>query len=287
VITNQIALWVVLVLANGVDGGAFAYLAAYAFFQLPHGLFSMSITTTIAPEMASAAGRGDVDELRSRFSLGFRLIAIAVLPATGAYLGLARPLVVALLQRGAFDSGDAALVADTLVLFGLGIFAFSVYLFSLRVWYARHDTRTPFLLNTFENAANIGLAFPLFFWVGIPGLALAFSGAYVLAALVTLGCLRASLGGLDGRRVASTTLRALAAATATALVAWGVAQASGWDTRGAAWRSVIVGGVAAGATALGALVLLRVSELRDLMAALRRRPPGSEPEPDATDVAIV
>ena len=35
VVANQIALWVVLVLANGVHGGAFAYLSAYAFFQLP------------------------------------------------------------------------------------------------------------------------------------------------------------------------------------------------------------------------------------------------------------
>ena len=47
VVANQVALWVVLVLANGVHGGAFAYLSAYAFFQLPHGLFSVSIMTAV------------------------------------------------------------------------------------------------------------------------------------------------------------------------------------------------------------------------------------------------
>jgi hypothetical protein len=47
---NQIAL-VVLVLANGKPGGALIYLSAYVFFQLPHGLFAVSITTSIQPSL--------------------------------------------------------------------------------------------------------------------------------------------------------------------------------------------------------------------------------------------
>ena len=115
VIANQIALWVVLVLANGKRGGAFAYLAAYAFFQLPHGLFAVSIMTTVQPELASAVARGDRPALRHRFARGLRLILVVVIPAAGLYVGLARPIVVALLQRGAFSAHDASLVADTLV----------------------------------------------------------------------------------------------------------------------------------------------------------------------------
>ena len=57
VIANQIALLVVTVLANGTDGGPFIYISAYAFFQLPHGLFAVSLMTTFTPEMASAAAR--------------------------------------------------------------------------------------------------------------------------------------------------------------------------------------------------------------------------------------
>ena len=48
------------VLANGTDGGPFIYIGAYAFFQLPHGLFAVSLMTTFTPEMASAAARGDI-----------------------------------------------------------------------------------------------------------------------------------------------------------------------------------------------------------------------------------
>ena len=60
VVANQIALFVVTVLANGTAGGPFIYISAYAFFQLPHGLFAVSLMTTFTPEMASAAARNDL-----------------------------------------------------------------------------------------------------------------------------------------------------------------------------------------------------------------------------------
>ena len=77
------------------------------------------------------------------------------------------------------------------VAFSVGLLPFSIYLFALRAFYARHDTCTPFWLNCIENAVNIALAFPLYAWLGIPGLALAFALAYFVAAVVTLGVLRA------------------------------------------------------------------------------------------------
>ena len=69
-------------------------------------------------------------------------------------------------------------VADTLAAFSVGLLPFSLYLFALRAFTSRLDTRTPFLINCVENVVNIVLAFPLYAWLGIPGLALAFSLAY-------------------------------------------------------------------------------------------------------------
>ena len=78
-----------------------------------------------------------------------------MVPATALYLGLAQPIVAALLQRGAFDASDTARVSDTLTAFAVGLPAFSVYLYSLRAFYSMQDTRTPFLINCLENALNI------------------------------------------------------------------------------------------------------------------------------------
>ena len=269
VVANQIALSFVLVLANS-ESGALVYLTAYAFFQLPHGLLAVSLTTTIAPEMASAAGRSDLETLRNRLSLGLRLIAVVVLPAGAAYIGLARPMVVALLERGAFSPSDSAIVADTVAAFAVGLVFFSWYLFSLRAFYALPDTRTPFLLNCFENAVNVALAIPLYAWLGIPGLALSFSAAYLAAAAVTLAVLRRRIGGIDGKALATTLARVAIVGAGVAGVAWLCARSLGWDGTGRAALTTAVGIVACGVVTLAGLVALRAPEL----AVLRTLVPG-------------
>ncbi len=277
VVANQIALLVVTVLANGTDGGPFIYISAYAFFQLPHGLFAVSLMTTFTPEMASAAARDDLAALRAQLSRGLRLATVVVVPAAALYLGLARPIIVALLQRGAFSGADASVVADTLVLFAVGLLPFSIYLFAMRAFYARHDTFTPFWINCIENAVNIGLAFPLYAWLGIPGLALAFSLAYFAAAALALFVLRERLDGIEGRRVAVTVTKVLGAGAGVAGLSWGVGELIGWSSTSAAFASVVVGGILGGIVYLGLLALLRVEELTSLTALLPGRRRGASP----------
>ncbi len=271
VVANQIALWVVLVLANGVHGGAFAYLSAYAFFQLPHGLFSVSIMTAVGPELAAAGGRGDMAALRHRFARALRLVLTVVIPAAAVYVALARPLVVALLQRGAFSASDASLVADTLVGFAVGLPFFSTYIFALRAFYALEDTRTPFLLNCLENAVNIGLALWLFDELGIEGLSFAFSGAYAVAALVTLAVLSRRIGGLQGRGIGTTVVRVSVVAAVAGFAAWTTSKAIGWSEPAVAIASAAAGLVVAMAITAFGLWVARVDEFKEVLALLRRR----------------
>ena len=271
VIANQIALWVVLVLANGKRGGPFVYLSVYAFFQLPHGLFAVSIMTTVQPELASAFARSDWPALRHRFARGMRLILAVVIPAAALYVGLARPMVVALLQRGAFSAHDAALVADTVVAFAVGLPAFSVYLYTLRGYYSLRDTRTPFLLNCLENAVNIGLALALYPVLGIRGLAFAFSAAYTIAVVVTLAAFGRRIGGLRGRAVGTTSARVVVVGVAVGAATWGVSRFIGWSSPGTAILATLVGAVVGLAVALAGLAILRVDELHDVIALVRHR----------------
>jgi putative peptidoglycan lipid II flippase len=271
VIANQLALLVVTILANGTDGGPFIYISAYAFFQLPHGLFAVSLMTTFTPEMAVAATRGDLRSLRTQLSRGIRLAALVVVPAAALYIGLARPIIVALLQRGAFSAADASAVADTLVAFSVGLLPFSIYLFAMRAFYARHDTFTPFWLNCIENLVNIALAFPLYAWLGIPGLALAFALSYFVAAIITLGVLRVRLDGIDGAQLAASLTRIVAAGLAVGVVSWAVGELIGWSSFGHALLALVAGTAAGGAVYLGLLVLLRVEELSAIRALVPAR----------------
>ena len=179
VVANQIALLVVTVLANGDS-------------RRPVRLHERVRLLPTPPRPVRGVAHDDV---RPRAGDGRRRAATSTPCASSSPAGFASP-IVASCPPPRCTSGSPArsssrcssavrsrpptrqLVADTLVAFAVGLLPFSVYLFALRAFTSRLDTFTPFWLNCIENAVNIALAFPLYAWLGIPGLALAFSLAY-------------------------------------------------------------------------------------------------------------
>jgi putative peptidoglycan lipid II flippase len=276
VVANQVALFVVLALANGEGSGAVsAYTYAFIFFQLPHGLFAVSIMTTFLPDLSGLAAEGDLAGFRERLGLGLRLLTMVVLPAAVGYIVLARPLVATLLERGAFGGGSAALTADVLAAFAVGLLGFSIYLLVLRAYYAFKDTRTPFLLNLVENGINIALAVALVGPLGVQGLALAYAIAYSAGAVLALVSLGRRLGGLDGRRTLDSVARMVVAAAVMAAAVWGLTQVVGDDSGGGAVTRTLLGVLVGAVVYFAVLFALRVPEVVEVRDRLR--PVGSRP----------
>ncbi|MDP9336067.1 MAG: murein biosynthesis integral membrane protein MurJ, partial [Actinomycetota bacterium] len=177
VVTNQLAQLFVLVLANNSTGNVSAYVYAFTFYVVPHGLLAVSIMTTMTPNLARLARADDREGMRREFGLGLRYIVVLVLPASVLFAVLAQPML-GVIVRHQFTAHDAVVTADTLQAFALSLVPFSVYLYAMRAFYALQDTRTPFVLNALENGMNVVLAIVLFPHLGVQGLALAWSGAY-------------------------------------------------------------------------------------------------------------
>jgi putative peptidoglycan lipid II flippase len=271
-VANQIALFVVLALANGEGAGAVSsYTYAFIFFQLPHGLFAVSIMTTFMPDLAAFATQGDLPGFRDRFALGLRLLTLVVLPAAVGYILLARPLVAMLLERGAFGGGSSELTAEVLVAFSVGLLGFSVYLLALRGFYAFKDTRTPFFVNLAENGVNIVAAVALVGVLGVQGLALAYALAYSVGAVLALASLRQRVQGLGGRQAVDGIGRIVVAAGIMAIAVWAVANVVGSDEGLGAVARTLSGVLVGIAVYLVALVALRVPDAMDLLRRLRRR----------------
>jgi putative peptidoglycan lipid II flippase len=273
VVTNQLAQLFVLVLANNASGNVSAYVYAFTFYVVPHGLLAVSIMTTMTPNLARLARADDFDGLRREFGLGLRYLVVLVLPASVLFAVLAQPML-AVIVRHQFTAHDAIVTADTLQAFALSLVPFSVYLYAMRAFYALQDTRTPFFLNAFENGLNVLLAIVLFPHFGVQGLALAWSGAYVVAAVVALAVLGRRIGSLADPVVLRSSLRAGAAAVALGVVAVPIAGAIGSSSPGKAFVATAVAGVAGAMAYVGVLVALRSDELTALVGLVRRRAPS-------------
>lgn len=271
VASNQAAVVVVRNLAEPGSGDAAAYVFAFTFFVLPHGLLAVSIATTFQPEMARAVTRRDRIGFVHHASLGARMIALLTLPAGVLIFVLRDPIIGFALQRGAFDAEATMATARALAGFSVGLVGFSVYLFVLRAFYAHQDTRTPFVINLFENLLNIVLAFVLVGRYGVLGLGLAFGLAYLISAMWALQVLGYKVRGFPVRTVLTSIGRMALAAVLMGEAVWLVTRSVGGTTGADALVRLVVGGVVGLVVYVGVLTALRVPELEALRQRFRRR----------------
>ena len=271
-LVNQAALVVVLSLAAslGDSGMVPEYTYGYLFFQLPYGLFAVSLMTTVEPEMARAASVADAAGFRRHFSTGLRLLIVVLVPSAVGVAILAHPIVNVLLGHGGYR-GNAATTGSVLAIFAVGLVGYSLYLFSLRCFYALKDTRTPFFVNVLENGLNVAFAFLLVDRWGIQGLVASFSIAYSLAAVAALLAVRRRILHFDGPAIWHTVARVVLAAALMGGALVGVVAVLGTPPGFASLPTLVVG-VVVGLAVYGAMVVVtRVREVDQVVSRLRGR----------------
>jgi putative peptidoglycan lipid II flippase len=219
VLANQIAVFVILAMEYHLgEDRVSAYTYAYAFFQFPFGVAATAIVNVATPDLARAWGAGDTALMGRRLGIALRQLLAMILPSMTAYLILARPAVTLILYHGQETLADAHRTAAVLVLFALGLPGYCIYFLAIRTFQAMRDTRTAFWCYLIENGINIALAVLLYHRLGIQGLALSYSIAYTVAAVVALVVIRHRLGTMGGRAIASSSLRSFAMAVVMAVV---------------------------------------------------------------------
>ena len=171
-----------------------------------------------------------------------------------------------------FRSDLAASINTARVLAGLsvGLVAYSVYLFTLRGFYAHQDTRTPFLINCVQNLLNIALAFALVGRFQVLGLGIAFAASYVVAAVVALFVLQIKVPSFPVLHTMRSLARMLAAGAVMGIVVWLATRAVGADSGGGALLKLAAGTVIGAIVYVGALTVLRVPEVASLRSIATR-----------------
>lgn len=281
VVTNQLALLVILALSVHVGPGAVtAYTYAYTFFQLPYGVVAVSIMSAAAPELAARWTRGELGAFRRRMAMGLRAMLVLILPAAAAMVILARPLL-ALLGHLIGHPGSTSTTAVALAMLALGLPGFCVFLYVVRVLQSMQDLRSAFWLYALENGCNVVVAVVLAGPLGVRGIALSISIAYTVAAVAGLDHLRRRVGGLDAARL-SRPLGRVALATGGLVVGTVLGTSiSGSESAGALFARVLLGVLCGGlgfvVVAIGIVQLETRRRRRPGGGSEQAPPPGHEP----------
>jgi putative peptidoglycan lipid II flippase len=287
VLANQIAYLVVVRAGSGAfeaspDRNYASYAYAFLLWQLPHAVVAVSVITGLLPRMSRAAADGRTADLRASLNRGLRLTAALLVPAAAAFLVLGRDMAVLVFARGNISPEQAAFIGVLLAVFAVGLVPFSTYQLQLRAFYALQDTRTPFLVNLWVNAALVGVGLSLYAVLPpelkVAGLAAGHATSFVVGLVVCSRVLSRRLGGLDGSDVVRTGVRCVAAVVLPAALAWAAAAGTRGLVRGdgetgplAAAAALAVGGAVLAAGYLLLVRRLRVREVDEVLAPVLRR----------------
>lgn len=173
-------------LSSRMGAGALrSYQQAYNLSTMPVNLIGVAISTAFFPKLTEEVGDGKEAKFRQTFRTALSTIIWIAMPISViAFFG--RGYVVSFIKNG----GDP-LIASVLATLVLTIFAHSIFHIASRGFYAKQDTKTPFLVSIIAVGLTIALCIVFtLLGCGPEGLGWAQSIGAVLEIIILLGSLQ-------------------------------------------------------------------------------------------------
>ena len=203
--------------------GSVSYLYyAQRLYQLPLGIFGISLATAIFPVMSAEAAKKDFAALCKTVSRSLRATVFVAAPATIGLILVARPFISAFFQHGEFTADDAAMVVKALAFYSLGLCGYFAQQILGRAFYSLQDSKTPMKSALMAVGANVVLNLTLIWFLDTAGLACATAICSYLQVVVLVAVLRRRLGGGIFEALGKTTLKTAVATVVMAAVGAGV-----------------------------------------------------------------
>lgn len=214
---TQIDLLVTTIIASGLAVGSLSiFNLANNLQSFPVGIFGVSFAIAAFPALSQNAF--DLKKLEVNFSSTLRQILFFVIPATVFLITLRAQIIRVILGTGAFNWENTILSMNTLAFFAISLFAQASIPLLVRVFYARHNSKTPFYLGIFTVAADIILCLLLSKVMGVAGLALAYSISSILNFILLWGWIHFKIGDLGIANISLAALKFSASAVGAGIV---------------------------------------------------------------------
>jgi len=251
------------------------YWYASRVVDLAQGAVAVGVSSALLPAVSQAAAERDWDRFRADLAHGFALAGIVLVPVAGALAVIARPIVSLLFLHGAYTTSDVARTALAVQLLVPFMLALSGVNLVKKAFFAIDDRNTLFAVGAVGVAITAAFGFALAGPLGVAGLSVALSVSTCVQLAVYLLVLRTRIeGGLGLGTVVGPLLRMAVATVPAMLVAWAICSLGDWDRGAADLRNdaiFVAAGIAGATLYVGLATLLRVDEIREVLARIRKR----------------
>src|SRR3954449_12484771 len=194
---------------------------AFRIYQLPQGLFSISIATVLFPTLSRFAARGAYDDLRRTMGTGVRQICLLLIPSAVLMAVLAVPITRLVYQRGEFDAEATSLVSDAMFWWAFSLPAQGASLLLSRTFFALQRPWVTTALSGGNLVVNAAVSLALYKPFGIAGIVIGTVVGTLGMAGAQAYLVRLDTHGLEGGRMISAVVRMSAAAALLGVVLYG------------------------------------------------------------------
>ena len=264
--------------ASMLGDGPVSWLTwAFRLMQLPLGIFGVAVGTVTLPVVSRFAAVQDVAGVRSTLSHGLRLAFLLTIPCAVGLIFFAEPIISLIFQRGHFTYESTCQTAAALQYYALGLVAYSSIKVLAPAFYALNRRNLPMFVSFFSIATNYVLNQVFTFQLGFGhrGLALSTSLVAVINFAILYGLMARHIDGLETRSLLKNLGKLAFASVPLALlcVAANKWLFAGLETMAFLPKLIAVLGTISVAAAVfgGTVALLRIEEVDDVVAMLKRK----------------
>jgi len=160
-------------LANTLYDGAVSGLwYGTRIFQLPLGIFAISISTAILPWLAEDFSSKNYLRFTANLRFALRMLILLMLPFTFGMIILRTEIVTLLFSRGLFSGDSVRMAASPLAFYSLGLAGYGGVSVLARAFYSCGDTVTPVKVGLLSIVTNLFLNIALMKFLNHSGIAL-------------------------------------------------------------------------------------------------------------------
>jgi putative peptidoglycan lipid II flippase len=185
----QINVVINTMLASWIAGAVAVLSYADRLMQLPLSLIGTALGTILLPEVSRRWASKDWEGALRWHHEAMLWAMLFTLPASVGFGVLSEPVIRLIFEHGAFDAKATVATAEVLAILGCGLPGFVLVKLFLPLFFARHDTRTPFVITLITVAVNVGWNLAMTPSMGVVALAV----GSVVSAWVNAGLLIAVL----------------------------------------------------------------------------------------------
>lgn len=263
------------VLASYLPEGSISYLYyADRFFQLPLGIFVVSMATAILPTLSEQAASERLDDMRKSISFSLKVITFITLPAAAGLYAVSTPVFSLFFQGGEFDYGTTLKTGDALRYYALGIWAVGGIKIVAPAFYAMKDMKTPVWAAFISLVANIAFSIVLMGPLLHGGLALATTLSSMINFVILIVLIEKRTGKVIDMSVIYSFLKSIVASLFTWYGAAWICRYGNWEKDSINFEKIFVLSAAIAAGIVIYMVfsfLFRSEEVGYVIKAIKER----------------